>query len=154
MARAWRLVPGGLAAALLLLFANSPGQALAGNRASDCRLAPTASADGSFAEAGRDAGRARLANLAALTRLRFVVAARRLCIAGILSPADLAGFGALVVQNGEGATEPLLYREEGMRPRSWIFQYAFEDGGPPGEAAIVQALRCWKRPGGPDCAGD
>lgn len=143
------LLPTALAS---LFLACAPARA--GNRPADCRLSPTAAADGSFAQAGRDASRARLSHLAALTRLRFVAVARRLCVAGALSPADLAQFGALVVQNGEGATEPLLYREAGMRPRSWVLQYAFQDGGPPDEAALDQALRCWKRPASGACAGD
>jgi hypothetical protein len=59
------------------------------------------------------------------------------------------------VQNGEGATEPLIYRDETMERDSFVFQYAFQDGGPPTAAEFEQALRCWKRPQGPDCdAGD
>lgn len=81
----------------------------------------------------------------ALTRDRFAAAARRLCAAGVLRPADLARFRRLVVQNGEGATEPLIYRAEGMGRDEFVFQYAFQDGGPPGPAEFEQALRCWKR---------
>jgi hypothetical protein len=116
-----------------------------------CRIAVTASADGSFAQAGYDASPARLTPLVALTRDRFTAAARRLCAAGILRPADLARFRKLVVQNGEGATEPLIYHDELMGPDFHIFQYAFQDGGPPAPAEFERALRCWKRPRSRGC---
>ena len=87
----------------------------------------------------------------ALTRDRFTAAARRLCAAGVLRPADLARFRRLVVQNGEGATEPLIYRDELMGPDIFVFQYAFQDGGPPAPAEFERALRCWKRPQSRGC---
>ena len=116
-----------------------------------CRVSVTASADGSFAAAGYGSSPARLRPLAALTRDRFVAAARRLCASGVLGPADLARFRRLVVQNGEGATEPLIYRDEAAPPGSYVFQYAFQDAGPPSPSAFEQALRCWKRPESPGC---
>jgi hypothetical protein len=135
---------------LLLLGAALPaGAAPPSSKA--CRISVDASADGSFALAGYDARPARLSPLAALTRDRFTAAARRLCAAGILRPADLLRFRKLVVQNGEGATEPLIYRDERMAPDSFIFQYAFQDGGPPPPAEFEQALRCWKRPRSAGC---
>src|SRR4051812_492852 len=97
--------------ASLLLIAAQP--------ADPCALSVAARADGSFAQAGYDSSPVRLARLAAQTRDRFAAAARRLCRAGVLGRADLARFGELVVQNGEGATEPILYREPGMRPRTY-----------------------------------
>ena len=127
----------------LLLAAAQPGQG--------CAIAIGAEADGSFAQAGYDSSPARLTRLAAHTRLRFIGAARRLCAAGRLRPSDLARFRTLIVQNGEGATEPILYREPGMEPGSWVFQFAFQNGGPPEPAAFEQALRCWKHPRSPGC---
>ena len=56
----------------------------------------------------------------------------------------------VVVQNGDGATEPLVYRDPSAAQGSYIFQYAFQDGGPPEPAEFEQALRCWKRPQGCD----
>lgn len=116
-----------------------------------CTLSVTASADGdSFRAAGYDSSPARLSTLAKQARDRFIGAAFRLCSAGVLKPADLARFGALVIQNGEGATEPVIYREPSMEARTFIFQFAFQDGGPPAPEAFEQALRCWKRPQGCD----
>jgi hypothetical protein len=125
-------------AGLLLLAAAPP--------AGGCTLDVTAAADGSFAQAGYDSSPARLARLADLTRQRFAATARRLCAAGVLRPADLARFRTLVVQNGEGATEPLLYRTAEMARGAWVFQYAFQEGGPPEASEFERALRCWKYP--------
>jgi hypothetical protein len=130
---------------LLVLAANAPAPADA-RAARACTVSFTASADGSFAQAGYDARPARLMKLAALTRERFTAAALRLCAAKVLTPADLARFGRLIVQNGEGATEPLIYQDPPMGPRAFIFQYAFQEGDPPEPAEFEQALRCWKRP--------
>ena len=141
--------PRALAMGLLALVAAAlPAAAEAGPQ---CRISVTASVDGSFAAAGHDSRPARLRPLAALTRDRFVTAARRLCASGALRPADLARFRRLVVQNGEGATDPLIYRDEAAAKGSYVFQYAFQDGGPPEPAAFEQALRCWKRPNSPGC---
>lgn len=137
---------GALLSGLLLFAASAAGSGPARAAAPACTPSLTAAADGSFAQAGWDSSPARLTRLAALTRQRFVVAARRLCIAGVLVPADLARLRRMIVQNGEGATEPLIYREERMAPGAFIFQFAFQDGGPPDAAAFEQALRCWKRP--------
>ena len=142
MGRAPSFILGGILAAL----AAAPAAARPA-----CAISFTASADGSFAQAGYDSSPARLSGLAALTRERFAAAARKLCAAGVLSRADLARFGRLVVQNGEGATEPVIYREPGMSPRSFVFQFAFQEGGPPEAKAFEQALRCWKRPRDADC---
>lgn len=145
----------GLALGLLLLAAPVP--AAGAERPADrvCEISVSATVDGSFAQAGYEAGPGRLGPLAELTRRRFAAAARRLCASGVLGPADLAWFRRLIVQNGEGATEPLLYRDPAMGPGAFIFQYAFQDGGPPGPAAFEQALRCWKRPRNRGCdAGD
>jgi hypothetical protein len=69
-----------------------------------------------------------------------------LCFAGALRPADLARFRKLIVQNGEGATEPVLYQDPSMAPDMFIFQYAFQNGGPSPPKAFESALRCWKTP--------
>jgi hypothetical protein len=119
-----------------------------------CTPSLTAAADGSFAEAGNDSRPARLSRLAALTRERFVAAARRLCSAGVLRPADVARFGRLIVQNGEGATEPILYQDPPLGRRVFIFQFAFQNGGPPGAAEFERALRCWKYPKKAGCYED
>lgn len=132
-----------LLAGLFLLAAAPPGPA--------CAISVEATADGSFAQAGYDARPARLAPLAALTRDRFATAARRLCAAGVLRPADLARIRRIVVQNGEGATEPLLYRTPDLPARTWIFQFSFQDGGPPPAAEFERALRCWKHRRGEGC---
>ncbi|MEA3064432.1 MAG: hypothetical protein QOJ27_871 [Sphingomonadales bacterium] len=87
-------------AGLLLAAAAAP--------AHGCAVAVGARADGSFAQAGYDSSPARLGRLAEQSRIRFVAAARRLCAAGLLRPSDLAGFHELVIQNGEGATEPVI----------------------------------------------
>ncbi|HEX8623243.1 MAG TPA: hypothetical protein VF718_14840 [Allosphingosinicella sp.] len=128
---------------VLAAWAASPAEA---RSVRPCAISFTASADGSFAQAGYSSTPARLSRLAAATRERFTAAALRLCAARVLTPADLARFGRLVVQNGEGATEPLVYQDPQMGPRVFIFQYAFQEGDPPDAAAFEQALRCWKRP--------
>ena len=135
-----------LVAGLLLLAAAPP--------AGGCTLSVGAAADDSFALAGYDSGPVRLARLAALTRDRFAAAARKLCAAGLLRPADLARFRQLVVQNGEGATEPLIYRAPHMARATWVFQFAFQEGGPPEAAEFERALLCWKRPRSDSCSGD
>ncbi|HEX8224318.1 MAG TPA: hypothetical protein VF605_10935 [Allosphingosinicella sp.] len=122
--------------------------------ASACAISVEAAADGSFAQAGWDGRPQRLVPLARLTRQRFEATARRLCGAGALRPADLARFRRLVVQNGEGATEPLLYRTPDMPAGSWVFQYAFQDGGPPPAEEFERALRCWKNPKMAGCYED
>jgi hypothetical protein len=148
-----RRASGALLGGLLVLaaYAAAPVDARA---VRPCTISFAASADASFAVAGYDAKPARLAKLAAVTRERFAAAALRLCAAKLLSPADLARFGRLIVQNGEGATEPVLYQDPLMGPRFFIFQFAFQDGGPPDAAAFEQALRCWKRPRTPGCNED
>jgi hypothetical protein len=130
----------------LLLLAAQPG--------GGCTVSVTARADGSFAQAGYNSSPARLVRLASQTRARFAAAAARLCAAGVLRPADLKQFGELVVQNGEGATEAVIYREEGMGPRTFVFQFAFQNGGPPEPASFERALRCWKRPQADGCYED
>lgn len=119
-----------------------------------CEASLKASADGSFEQAGYDSSPARLSRLVAATRNRLAAAARRLCAQGVLGPADMARLRRMVVQNGEGATEPVIYQDPLMGPDFIIFQFAFQDGGPPEPAAFEQALRCWKSPQTPGCYED
>ena len=136
---------------LALLAAVLPQDA-AGAPPKACRISVEASVDyETFRKAGHALAPARLARLRGLTRDRFEAAARRLCSAGVLRPADLARFGRLAVQNGEGATEPVIFREESSGEDIFVFQYAFQQGGPPEPAAFEQALRCWKRPRSRGC---
>jgi hypothetical protein len=133
-------------------FAAAPGAAR--NVRASCAVSVAASADDSFAIAGYDSSPARLSKLAALTRQRFTAAALRLCAGRELSPADLARFRRLTVQNGEGATEPVIYREPDMAAGTYIFQFAFQNGDPPEAAAFEDALRCWKKPERAGCYED
>jgi hypothetical protein len=128
---------------LVTVLAAAPGKAAA---ARSCRIGASASADGSFAQAGYDSSPARLARLSALTSQRFFAEAMRLCAARVLTPADLGRFRRLIIQNGDGATEPLIYRTPDMPSGTYVFQFAFQDGDPPEPRAFEQALRCWKRP--------
>jgi hypothetical protein len=138
---------------LLTGFAAMP--ASAGGRApGKCQLSLTASADDSFEQAGYDSSPARLSSLVALTRDRLAAAARRLCAQGVLRPADLARLHEMVVQNGEGATEPVIYGDVLMGPSFFVFQYAFQNGGPPEPSAFEDALRCWKYPKRAGCYED
>jgi hypothetical protein len=137
---------------LLLLTAAFSSEAVAAGPVKGCSRPVVATGDHeSFRQAGHDIRPAQFAALIALTRERFNAAADRLCAAGVLRPADLARLRRIVVQNGEGATEPLIYREEKAARDVFIFQYAFGTGGPPAPAEFERALRCWKRPGGPGC---
>lgn len=139
-----RHAPGALLGGLLVLaWAAAPADA---RTVRPCAISFRASADGSFEQAGYNPSPARLSKLAAVTRERFTAAALRLCAAKVLTPTDLARFGRLIVQNGEGATEPVIYQDPLMGPRFFIFQYAFQDGDPPEAAEFERALRCWKRP--------
>jgi hypothetical protein len=137
---------------LLLLAAAIPAGAAAAAPARACSKSIPVTGDyKSFRLSGRDVGPARFATLVAVTRDRFSAAAGRLCAAGVLRPADLARFGRVIVQNGEGATEALIYQEKTAGRDIFIFQYAFLDGGPPAPAEFERALRCWKRPKSSGC---
>jgi hypothetical protein len=120
-----------------------------------CTFSPSMRLDGSFDGTGYRRSPEARHRLLAQTRQRFTGAAVRLCAVGVLRPADLARLRTVIVQNGEGATEPLLYGDALMGPDFWVFQYAFQDGGPPPPPAFEHALRCWKRPQASGCdAGD
>jgi hypothetical protein len=137
---------------LLLLAAALPSSAAAAAPAGACGRSVVVTGDyESFRQAGHNVRPVQFSALVALARERFNAAAGRLCAAGILRPADLARFGRLVVQNGEGATEPLIYQEESSARDIFIFQYAFQEGGPPAPAEFERALLCWKRPQHREC---
>jgi hypothetical protein len=119
---------------------------LAAQPAGGCVVSVSVRSDDSFAQAGYDSSSARLGRLTTEVQERFAAAAHRLCANGKLRPEDLASFRELIVQNGEGATEPVLYRELGMKARAYFFQFAFQNGGPPEPAAFEEALLCWKHP--------
>lgn len=112
-----------------------------------CQIALPAQAEtASFAAAGRNATPARTAQLARTTGTAFNAAASRLCATGALRRSQLAPFSRLLVRNAEGAAEPNIYDDAEEQPGSLIIEYAFTDGGAPGEAAIEAALRCWRHP--------
>jgi hypothetical protein len=136
-----------LTPALALLAAALPAGTAEASPSEACKISVVATVDHeTFRQAGHDSSLVRLSLLRDLTRDRFTAAARRLCASGALRPADLASFRKLLVRNGEGATEPILYQEEEMGWSEFTFQYAFQDGAPPRPAEFEQALRCWKRP--------
>jgi hypothetical protein len=69
-----------------------------------------------------------------------------------VKPHDFARFTRLLVQDGEGATEPVLYTAREKGGQTLIFQYVFQNGGPPGQAAIEDAIFCWVHPDARRCA--
>jgi hypothetical protein len=137
----------GLTAALALA-----GCAAEGTASTGCASALRAEADAeSFRAAGRDASAQRLAALARDTGARFAAAAAKACADGALSASAFADYDRLLVQNGEGASEPVLYEEPLEFPRTLILQYLFESGGAPAEAEIAEAFRCWREPDSEEC---
>jgi hypothetical protein len=115
-------------------------------------LVPQADTE-SFTAAGRDVDSARLARE---TAANFTAAATRLCGSGALRAADLAAFTHLLVRNAEGTAEPVVYDDAEQGAENLILEFAFAEGGPPSEAAIGTAIRCWRRPetAGCDQGGD
>lgn len=112
-----------------------------------CRIALRAEAEtSSFAAAGRNATPARTTELARATGAAFNAAASRLCAAGVVRRAHVAPFSRLLIRNAEGAAEPNIYDDAEEQPGSLIIEYAFTDGGAPGQAAIEAAIRCWRDP--------
>ncbi|HEX8412932.1 MAG TPA: hypothetical protein VF637_03485, partial [Sphingomicrobium sp.] len=88
------------------------------------------------------------------TAARFNSVASRLCLAKVVKPREFAAIRTLLVLNGEGATEPLLYRQPQADPRALMLQYQFADDLAPSVAAIEHALRCWVKPQRAGCAAD
>ncbi len=73
------------------------------------------------------------------------------CRAGWLSAQDLAGYDTLLVQHGEGATEPFIYFDEARGWRTLVLQFAFREGAVPSAEKLASALRCWKEPEREEC---
>ena len=120
-----------------------------------CRIALRAEAEAtSFAGAGRNASPARTAQIAARTGAAFAAAASRLCAARVITLANMRPFSHLLVRNAEGASDPAVYDDAEASPGALIFEYAFTDGGPPAQAAIENAIRCWRDPERAGCGED
>ena len=81
----------------------------------------------------------------------FAAAAQRLCAAGTVRPAELAGFTTLKVRNAEGTAEPVVYDDPEQGEGNVILEYAFVDGAAPSEASLGTAIRCWRRPESAGC---
>lgn len=107
----------------------------------------------SFADAGRDAPAERLARLGDEVAGVVQAEAAELCEGDFLGAQDFVGVQGLLVQNGEGAAEPTVYRGS-AHPGMLVFQYAFGTGGAPDAAAVEKALRCWRRPDQDGCYED
>ena len=120
-----------------------------------CRVALKADVDrASFAGTGRSFTNERLSRIGLATAARFNSVATRLCLAKVVKPRELAAIRTLLVLNGEGATEPLLYRQPQADPRALMLQYQFADDLAPSAAAIDHALRCWVKPQRAGCEAD
>lgn len=123
-----------------------PAAALQGaGCASSVRAQPDAE---SFTAAGRSGDTAALVSD---TGANFAAAAQRLCAAGTVRAAELAGFTALVVRNAEGTAEPVVYDDPEQGEGNIILEYAFADGAAPSEASLGTAIRCWRRPESAGC---
>jgi len=133
-----------LLAAAAVSVAAAPSVAAQGG---GCQLSLRAEAEAaSFADAGRSTPAARIAQLARETGAAFAAAASNLCGSGVVTRTHLAPFSRLLVRNAEGAAEPAVYDDAEERPGALIIEYAFADGGAPAQAAIENALRCWRDP--------
>jgi hypothetical protein len=115
-----------------------------------CHIALPPSPDvDSFTAAGRNGAAA--ANLAQQTGAAFSAAINRLCASGVVRPAAVARYRSLLVRNAEGATSPNVYDDAEEHPGVLIVEFAFAGGGPPTQAQIEAALRCWRNPQGAGC---
>lgn len=143
------------AMALGLAMAMATSSAWAAGPAAQCPMVALVATldDGSFTDAGWkiDAARSKTLTDASLARLGTAFA--KLCGAKIVRPDLLKPFARLLVQNGEGATDPVLYADE-AKPDTLIFQYAFQDGPPPEADAFDAALLCLGDPNGKLCGQD
>ena len=117
--------------------------------AAGCHIALPATPDTeSFTNAGRSGGAAS----ATQTGTIFAAAANHLCAAGIVRPANVARYRSLLVRDAEGAADPNVYDDAEEHPGALIIEFAFADAGPPTQAQVEAALRCWRNPHGPGCA--
>jgi len=135
------------AAGAALAFA--PSMAARPARAAACHIALPATADAdSFNSAGRSGGAASAQQTGAV----FAAAANHLCAAGVVRPANVARYRSLLVRNAEGAADPNVYDDAEEHPGALIIEYAFAGAGPPTQAQVEAALRCWRNPHGAGCA--
>ena len=140
------------AAGALAAFAGSGPAASAQAGAGACSLSLRAEADGeSFDMAGRAEGAAR-ARLVEQTGANFAAAASHLCASRVVTTANLRPYSKLLVRNAEAATEPNVYDDAEEHPGVLIIEFAFADAGPPTQAQVEAALRCWRNPHGPGCS--
>ena len=117
--------------------------------AAGCHIALPASADNeSFTNAGRSDGAASAQQTGAI----FATAASHLCAAGIVRPANVARYRSLLVRDAEGAANPNVYDDAEEHPGALIIEFAFAGAGPPTQAQVEAALRCWRNPHGAGCA--
>ena len=117
--------------------------------AAGCHIALPATADAeSFTNAGRSNGAASAQQTGAV----FAAAATHLCGAGVVRPANLARYRSLLVRDAEGAANPNIYDDAEEHAGALIIEYAFAAGGPPSQAQVEAALRCWRNPHGAGCA--
>jgi hypothetical protein len=114
-----------------------------------CHIALPAIADNeTFTNAGRSGGAAS----AQQTGTVFAAAASHLCATGIVRPINVARYRSLLVRDAEGAAEPNIYDDAEEHPGVLIIEFAFAGGGPPTQAQIEAALRCWRNPHGTGCS--
>jgi len=138
------LAAAGAALGLMPAMATPPARPAAG-----CHVALAASADAeSFTNAGRSGGAASAQQTGAV----FASAAAHLCAAGVVRPANLARYRSLLVRDAEGASDPNIYDDAEEHPGALIIEFAFAGGGPPTQAQVEAALRCWRNPHGAGCA--
>ena len=127
-------------------FAAPPAHPAAG---AGCHIALPASADNeTFTNAGRSGGAAS----AQQTGTIFTAAINHLCAAGVVRPANVARYRSLLVRDAEGAATPNVYDDAEEHPGVLIIEFAFADAGPPTQAQVEAALRCWRNPHGAGCA--
>ena len=138
-----------LAAAAGAVLAAAPALTVPPARAAGCHIALRATAD---ADSFSSAGRSDAAASAQQTGTVFAAAANHLCAAGVVRPANVARYRSLLVRNAEGASDPNVYDDAEEHAGALIIEYAFAGGGPPTQAQVEAALRCWRNPHAAGCA--
>jgi hypothetical protein len=86
---------------------------------------------------------------------RFKETADEMCRDGKLEPRLLAMFKTLIIQNGGGATESVIYEDpHEFTGEDLIFQWVFAEDklGLPDQADVQGALSCWAEPEQQMCA--
>jgi hypothetical protein len=88
----------------------------------------------------------------------FREAADGLCARKAIPARDVAALRRVVIQNGAGATETVLYVAPEFGPHSIVFQWTFAEGplSVPPRRDVESALLCWAHPRrkGCDAPGD